>query len=108
MKLPNRPEAVVHIENNESHTLLVGNQFVTQGSMLSCLLYLIFILDIPDICHTEKHNIGDYRKCSQPNISTFIDNNYVKVRKTNDKSLEDEVYKTMDKIKTYMDSNKLA
>ena len=41
-------------------------------------------------------------------FSTFVDDNYVKVLKPENKSLQEEVYKTMEKIKIYMDSNKLA
>ena len=98
----------VQIENVQSDVLLVGPKSVTQGSTLSCLFYLIFILDIPSICHDSQHSPAEAILCKQPNIDTFIDDNFVRITKPKDDSIENEVAKTMDKIKDYMDANKLA
>ena len=46
----------VQIVHCESEIHLVGTRSVTQGSTLSCLFYLIFILDIPQICHEVQHS----------------------------------------------------
>ena len=75
--------------------------------MLSCLLYLIFILDIPDLFYEVVHPPLEYRSCKEPNISTFVDDNYVIMKRKDDKSME-ESGQTMSKLKSYMDANKLA
>ena len=97
----------VQIQHIESDILSVGSKSVTQGSTLSCLFYLIFIMDIPQIGHELIHSPLGYRNCTQPNISTYVDDNYVKIKKQ-DRSLEEEVQIAMSKIKNYMDSNLLA
>ena len=86
----------------------VGQKSVTQGSTLSCLLYLLYILDIPTYLHEIDHNPLDYRKCNQPNISTFVDDNYMVIRRKLGHKLEDDVTETMNNLNNYMDANELA
>ena len=50
----------VVIDSFPSQPLLVGPTSVTQGSILSCVLYLIFIMDITDIFHSEPHSPEEY------------------------------------------------
>ena len=69
----------VQIEGTDSETLTVGAKSVTQCITLSCLLYLTYILDIPQICHDIVHEPKQYRQCNQPKINTFVDDNYVLV-----------------------------
>ena len=71
-------------------------------------MYLIYILDTPQMGHEVKHSPLQYRKCAKPNLSTFVDDNYVKVRKNENETMEQCVYKTMKMVKGYMDSNQLA
>ena len=68
-----------HIDGYDSDILTVGNKSVTQGSTMSCGLYLLYILDIPQICHNISHSPAEYRMCAEPNILMFIDDNYVKI-----------------------------
>ena len=37
----------IHIENTKSDELHIGNMSIVQGSTLSCLLYLIYTMDLP-------------------------------------------------------------
>ena len=98
----------VQIQNIESDILSVGPKSVTQGSTLSCLMYLIFIIDIPELFHEIKHKPIEYRACRKPNISTFVDDNFVIVKRQPNQTMQESVNQTMDKLKTYMDANKLA
>ena len=97
----------VQIEHVESEIHLVGSQSVTQGSTLSCLLFLIYILNIPQIFHDRQHGPLEYRRCTAPGIEMFVNDNYVKIVRT-DKSLEQHVTDTVNRIKTYMDANKMT
>ena len=47
----------VFIDGAKSDKLHIGAKSVIQGSVLSCALYLIYILDIPTIFHQEVHTI---------------------------------------------------
>ena len=105
--LKNRQQ-YVEIEGFHSETLPVGDKSVTQGSTLSCLLYLIFIMDIPMICHDKIHQPLDYRNCSQPSIETFVDDNFVSIKIEKQQDMKDQIIQTIKKIQNYMDSNKLA
>ena len=98
----------VQIENTESDVLLVGPKSVTQGLTLSCLFYLIFILDIPSICHEQHHNPKEAKDCNKPNIDTFVDDNFVRINKPDNDTFENAVKATMEKIKDYMDANHLT
>ena len=98
----------VQIENADSDVLLVGPKSVTQGSTLSCLFYLIFILDIPSICQEPDLPQSSANREKQPNIDTFVDDNFVRITKPVNDTLENEVKKTMSKIQDYMDANRLA
>ena len=48
-----------------------------QGSTLSCLLYLIYSLDISNVTHDNihKHNINEF-KCGSPKVEVYIDDAY--------------------------------
>ena len=48
--LQNRQQCV-YIDGATSSTLHIGNRSVVQGSVLSCALYLIYILDLPHLFH---------------------------------------------------------
>ena len=97
----------VQIEHIDSDVLPVGTKSVTQGSTLSCIFYLIFILDVPQIGHQVSHEQIQYRNCSKPTYATFVDDNYVIIKKTN-KTIEEHVKETLEEVKNYMDSNHLA
>ena len=68
--LSERRQYVV-INSFPSETLLVGPRSVTQGSTLSCILYLIYIMDITRIYHEINHNPEEYNKCSKTNAKSF-------------------------------------
>ena len=97
----------VQIEHIDSEIHPVGRKSVTQGSTLSCLFFIIYILDIPQIGHSELHDAIKNRQCSAPNIDTFMDDNYVRIVRNN-KSLESKVLQTITEIKNYMDANCMA
>ena len=69
----NDREQQVHIDGEISNNLHIGNKSVVQGSVLSCILYLLYILDIPTIFHKKVHSIEDTDKCTSPSLQTFID-----------------------------------
>ena len=57
-------------------------QTVVQGSSVSCVLFLIFILDLPQIFHKERHTLQQQVNCIQPNAKTFIDDMGIVITKT--------------------------
>ena len=71
----------VSIQNAKSDCLVTGPRSVVQGSTLSGVLYLIYILDLPYLTHEEIHDPESYRKCQNPNIKTFRGRLYGKNKK---------------------------
>ena len=104
----NNRRQYMQIQNVDSDILTVGEKSITQGSILSCIMYLIFVLDIPDICHQVKHAPLQYRNCTEPNLASFVDDNFLKITRQKNMKMEQAVYQTMDKVKRYMDSNRMA
>ena len=85
----------VQVQGNRSDTLLSGQNSVIQGSTLSCSLYLIYILDAPQIFHDQVHSPLDYRQCANPSLKTFVDDMYTLVTKTGNRTLQQEVELSM-------------
>ena len=87
----------VQIQAHRSEKLDIGPNSVIQGSTLSCVLFLIYILDMPEIYHEIKHNPQQYRQCNQANLKTFVDGAYIKANKKNNQTLKETIQQTMDK-----------
>ena len=97
----------VQIEGVKSDKLLIGPYSVIQGSTLSCALFLIYILDMPNIFHVSPHPPEEQRSCSEPNLKTFIDDSYIVIKKKKDEELKSLILKTMKKVEDYTLSNRL-
>ena len=109
----------VEIDIFSSDLLLVGPTSVTQGSTLSCILYLIFIMDIMDIFHNKPHKPLLYKECSTKtsktengcapiNAKTYVDDNIVHTRHKEGQTLKEAVINTIKRIQDYTNSNCLA
>ena len=105
--LANRNQ-IVEIDGTKSNNLYTGPYSVVQGSTLSCLLYLLYTLDIPTIFHTNNPTIDHQIKCKQPTPTTFVDDTIVKIDIMDPANRQQNVMDTLHKMKDYMDSNKLA
>ena len=81
---------------------------VIQGSTLSCLLYLVYTLDIPTLYHTNNPTIEHQLECTEPTPNTFVDDTTIKIDISNPATRQQKLEDALDKIKNYMDSNKLA
>ena len=101
-------EQTTYIDGFYSNKLHIGNKSVVQGSVLSCILYLIYILDIPTIFHTKEHEIQDKDMCKEPTAQTYIDDIMSTVQKKENMSLQDSIIRALDIFETYMSANRLA
>ena len=98
----------VQVQYATSECLLTGPRSVVQGSTLSGVFYLIYMLDLPYISHNIIHGPEDYRNCKEPNMKTFVDNCMAKVTAKPLSTLENDVLKFMDKVEDYASANRLA
>ena len=101
-------EQTTYIDGFYSNKLHIGNKSVVQGSVLSCILYLIYILDIPTIFHTKEHENQDKDICKEPTAQTYIDDIMSTVKKEDNMSLQDSIIRALDIFETYMSANRLA
>ena len=72
-------------------TVHVGDKSVVQGSVLSCYLYLINILDIPVLFHNINHPVEQTDNCDKPTAQMFVDDILATVNKVNGKPLQETV-----------------
>ena len=106
----------VHLQAISSEKLLTGPQSVVQGSTVSCILFLIYVLDLPQVLHTPPvcpptpHTPEDLIKCHEPNAKSFVDDEYILIMKTKDDTgtLEEKISQAMKKVAEYTEANKLA
>ena len=101
----------VQVEGQRSDKLVLGPRFVIQGSTMSCVMFLIYILDLPSMFHVScatRHNPLDERTCQKPRAKTFVDDTFIHVTKKEDETMIEAVNDTMEKVVIYMKANKLA
>ena len=82
----------VQVETKKSDKLEVGPRSVIQGSCMSTILFLIFILDLPEIYHIEKHNPIENTKCKETKAKTFVDDTYLEVQPKDNQTMETSCY----------------
>ena len=83
--LANRKQ-LVQLEGARSGLLACGPRSVIQGSTLSCILYMVYILDMPQLFHTKRHEPREHRECGEPDLKTFVDDAYIQTLRKQDKT----------------------
>ena len=97
----------IKLNGKESDILLTGENSVSQGSVLSGLLYLIFTLDMHYRTHPMKHsNHSEYSKCKNIYMNTFVDDVYSIIEST-DKEIWNKVEKYIRIMNQYYIDNRL-
>ena len=107
--LQDRKQYVV-LEGKKSSNLVLGPRSVIQGSTMSTALFLIYILDLPDLFHKEcqtKHDPTLMRQCKQTNAKTFVDDIFLRARPAIGQTMPQAIHKTMETVHEYMRANKL-
>ena len=69
----------VLLDDQYSEELFEGPMLIVQGSTLSFLLYLVYILDLPILYQTVNPTVEENEKSDEPSPTTFVDNNVVTV-----------------------------
>ena len=114
--LQDRRQYVV-VDSFPSEPLVVGPNSVTQGSSLSCVLYLIMILDITGIYHSESHSPQKSLECQAKKVNseclntaarTFVDDNILIAKPLENSTIQQAVLKAITRLESYMHANKLA
>jgi hypothetical protein len=76
--------------------------------VLSCILFLIYTLDLPLLLHDIIHNPSQEMKCSQPSTSTYIDDWIITIREICNRTLQQGIDTTMSQLHDYMSANLLV
>ena len=105
--LNNRIQSV-YIEGKYSYPLHIVSRSVIQGSGLSSILYLIFTLDLPLIHQQQTTPIPLILTSDTPDSVTYIDDNFILVRKQAGLTIQESLDNTIQKVETYMSQNMLA
>ena len=99
---------IVQVNSHQSSPRLTGPISVSQGSVLSCIFFLIYTLYMAEIFHTTRHNIERFQKCPQPSTTQFVDDASVLIKETKDQTLQQSLDKTFSTINTYLQTNGLS
>ena len=99
------------INTKNSDLLIIGNQSVFQGSILSVVFYNIFTLDIPFIPHKLPAQLSHnshykYFKCKNPFLVSYIDDLFA-VIEGDDNNIWIKIKEYITTMKDYYTSNKL-
>jgi hypothetical protein len=98
----------VSVDGALSEKLHIGPMSVVQGSILSCLLFLLYTLDLPLLLHESHHTPRGELECKKPSTSTFVDDWIISIQKMMNTSLQTGIDTTMETIADYMAANKLV
>ena len=104
--LENRTQSV-QVETFTSPPLHAGPRSVIQGSALSCILYIIFTLDLPLIFDSDSIQISHEESTDKPKSLTYINDNFVLVTKNSDMNIQESLDDAMRRVSEYMSNNKL-
>ena len=76
------------VESFLSDPIHIGNRSVVQGSAMSCILYLIFTLDLPTIFNENSISIQQAESSNKPTSITYIDDMFTHVTKQPGQTLQ--------------------
>ena len=105
--LCNRQQSV-YIDGTRSDNLHTGNMSVVQGSVLGCLLYLIYVMDLPIIFQEIALSIQQEEESSVPTSTTFVDDTTTTIQMDKQTNYQSQIDATMYKLQDYMNSNSLT
>ena len=101
-------QQIVTIEGHQSITMKSGERSVIQGSVMSTLLYLIYVLDFPTLFHDNTHDSKEDFMCKQPTGVTFVDDLNITVKKQDNIELQITLNETLNTTQNYMNANQLS
>ena len=101
-------EQCVYMDGHFSDFLHIRRKSVIQGSVMSCLLYLIYVMDIPNLFHDNQHKVEETDSCPKPSIQTFVDDLMTSIHKESNISLQNTVESSLNIIENYMRANLFA
>lgn len=101
----------VYVEAVSSPPIKTGPRSVIQGSVLSCVLYLLYIMDMPCIFHTKNnHTFLTDSRCQNATSCTYVDDINTTIRniKNDPDGLNRKLDENLETTKKYMEANRLA
>ena len=103
--LKDRRQRVI-VDGAISDELHIGKMSVIQGSAMSSLLFLIYVMELPTIFQQNKQTPQEVIESQVPTISTFVDDTISTVKLQEDTE-QLQIDKVMDLLENYMISNRL-
>ena len=97
----------VQLEAYTSPPIHTGPRSVIQGSAMSCILFIIYTLDLPHIFTQTPLSTQQEESSSRPKSTLYIDDNFIHITPFEDKTLQQSIDWTITKVQSYMNNNKL-
>ena len=96
------------INGSLSTEVTMGPYSTIQGSIIACLLYLIYTLDFPLLFHKQKHDPSEETHCKGTSALTFVDDINATIKAKVNITLQESMISNLELCKEFMNSNKLA
>ena len=97
----------VQLEGYTSYPLATGDRSVIQGSSLSCVMFLIYTLDLPLVFDLQKLTICQAEVSQAPSSTLYIDDNVVTITRKYNEDLQLTLDNSVEVIEDYMKNNRL-
>ena len=97
---------VVNIQGRQSTHKKCKEYSTIQGSVLSGILFLIYIMDYPLLFHNKEHTPMENHKCNQPTSATFVDDINETMKTSKNTMLQQTMTENLKIITEYMEANK--
>ena len=104
----NQRRQQIHIEGTISDELHIGKMSVVQGSTLSCLLYLIYTMDLPLLFQESRLNMEQELLDKNPKSNTYVDDTTTTIQLNQNTTYQNQIDNTVTKMNDYMNSNFLT
>ena len=98
----------VYINGNFSDILLTGPVSVTQGSVMSGLMFACYTLDIHCQSHAQRHvSHSEYMECNNDKVEVYIDDTYGIIEK-HSLNIWDDIKRFIQRMEDYFNNNLLV
>ena len=100
---------IIEINSQQSEKLITGPISVSQGSILSGLLYIIMTLDMYAQTHKIKHqDHAEYINCKNTEVNVYVDDTYGIVITNKNENIWNKIVQFIMMMESYYISNKLV
>ena len=99
---------LVEIQGFQSDIIPHPPTSIIQGSVGSCILFNIFVMDIPQVLHPhDPHTPKEEARCPNGTTIGFVDDQSLRISGSNRQMVQNQAQISVDRLESHLTSNKL-